>query len=192
MVSINNPKDIEWIKEKIKVSDYNVSEHIIRSFLIKKITIKEIEDAIINGKIIEIHTHPEKDTGILVLGYAGEKAIHVMCSEDQHGCLFILFVYIPSKPMWENPENRIKQGDDVNSKNANKCFFCGGIVEPFMKGSFDYRLEGKLYVVKDVASGLCVQCGEKYITAQASKKINEMIEKNRFDATEEVFVLKYE
>jgi len=192
MASINNPPDIKWIKEKIIVSDYNISEHIIRYFLAKKITIQEIQEAIARGRIIEIHTHREKEVSVLVLGYSGEKPIHVMCAEDQHGRLLILFAYVPSEPMWKNPENRIKPGDDVYNKNVNKCFFCGGIVKSFKEGSFDYRLEGKLYVVKDIPSGLCVQCGEKYITAKASKKINDMIEKGKFHGTEEVFVLKYE
>ena len=188
----NNAPDIEWIKKKIMISDYNISEHIIRYFLTKKITIQEIEDAIINGRIIEIHTHPEKGVSVLVLGYAGEKPIHVMCADDQHECLLILFAYVPSQPMWKSPVNRVKQGDTCMGKKVNKCFFCEGKIKQIKVGSFDYRLEGKLYVVKDIPAGLCVQCGEKYITAQASKKINNMIEKGAFCETEEVFVLKYE
>jgi len=192
MPSANNVPGIEWIKEKIMISDYNISEHIIRYFLAKKITIPEIQEAIVSGRIIEIHTHREKEVSVLVFGYSGEKPIHVMCAEDQYGGLLILFAYTPSEPMWKNPENRIKQGEDVYNKNVNQCFFCGGIVKQFKEGSFDYRLEGKLYVVKDIPSGLCVQCGEKYITAKASKKVNDMIEKGKFYGTEEVFVLKYE
>ncbi len=192
MVPNNNAPDIGWIRDKIRVSDYNISEHIIRYFLTKKITIQEIEDAIINGRIIEIHTHPEKGISVLVLGYAGEKPIHVMCVDDQHGWLLILFAYVPSKPMWENPVNRVKQGDTYMGKKVNKCFFCDGKIEQIKVGSFDYRLEGKLYVVEDIPAGLCVQCGEKYITAQVAKKINKMIEQGNSHATEEVFVFKYE
>ena len=192
MASINNAPDLEWIKKKIMLSDYNISEHIIRCFLTKEITIQEIEDSILNGRIIEIHTHPEKGVSVLVLGYAGEKPIHVVCADDQHGWLLILFAYVPSQPMWENPVNRVKHGDTYMGEKINKCFFCGGKIEQIKVGSFDYRLEGNLYVVKDIPAGLCVQCGEKYITAQASKKINNMIEKGNFYETEEVFVLKYE
>ena len=74
----------------------------------------------------------------------------------------------------------------------NHCFFCGGNLEQVKVGNFDYRLEGQLYVVKGIPAGLCVQCGEKYITAQASKKINALIEQGNFAKTEEVFVLEYE
>jgi len=191
MVSINDAPKSEWIKEKTKASDYNISEHIIRYFLAKKVTLREIEDAIANGRIIEIHMHPEKGASALVLGYAGEKPLHVMCADDQHGWLLILFAYVPSRPMWKDPENRAKQGGKRMGESLSKCFFCDGMIKQIQVGSFDYRLEGQLYVVNNIPAGLCLQCGEKYITAQASKKITHLIEEGRFDGTEEVFVLEY-
>ncbi len=192
MISSNDAPGIEWIKEKAKAADYNISEHIIRYFLTKKVTIREIEDAIANGRIIEIHSHPEKGASALLLGYSGEKPIHVMCADDQHGWLLVLFAYVPARPMWKDPLNRVKKGGKRMGEKLNKCFFCGGKIKQVKVGNFDYRLEGNLYVVKDIPAGLCMQCGEKYITAQASKKINRLIEEDRFGGTEEVFVLKYE
>ena len=191
MASINDAPKIEWIKEKVKASDYNISEHIIRYFLAKKVTLREIEDAIANGRVIEIHMHPERGSSALVLGYAGEKPIHVMCADDQHGWLLILFAYVPSRPMWKDPINRVKQGGKRMGESLSKCFFCDGTIKQIRVGSFDYRLEGQLYVVNNIPAGLCLQCGEKYITAQASKKITHLIEEGRFDGTEEVFVLEY-
>ena len=192
MVSPNDAPKIEWIREKIQASDYHISEHIVRNFMAKEVTIKEIEDAVTNGKILEIHRHPSRGAGALVLGYAGEKPIHVMCADDQHGWLLILFAYVPCSRMWKDPANRADQGGKRMGEKLNKCFFCGGMIEQIKVGNFDYRLEGQLYVIKDIPAGLCVQCGEKYITAQASKKINSMIEDDSFVGTEDVFVLKYE
>jgi len=192
MASKNDAPKIEWIREKTKVCDYHISEHIIRDFLAKKVTIKEIEDAIANGRIIEIHSHPERGSSSLVLGYAGEKPIHVMCADDQHGWLLILFAYVPGSKMWKDPVNRIEHGGGRMGEKLNKCFFCGGMIDQVKVGNFDYRLEGQLYVVKNIHAGLCVQCGEKYITAQTAKKINSLIEDGRFVGKEEVFVLKYE
>lgn len=192
MISTDDAPGIEWIKEKTKAADYHISEHIIRDFLTKKVTIREIEDAIANGRIIEIHRHPEKGASALLLGYAGEKPIHVMCADDQDGWLLILFAYVPARPMWKDPVNRVKEGGKGMGENLNKCFFCGGKIKQVKVGNFDYRLEGNLYVVKNIPAGLCMQCGEKYITAKASEKINRLIEEDRFGGTEEVFVLKYE
>lgn len=188
----NDVPKIEWIREKAKASDYHISEHIVRYVMLKKVTMKEVEDAITNGRIIEIHRHPARGVSALVLGYAGDKPIHVMCADDQHGWLLFLFAYVPGSKMWKNPVKRIEHEGRRMGEKLNKCFFCGGMIEQVQVGNFDYRLEGQLYVVKDIPAGLCVQCGEKYITAKASKKINSLIEDERFFGTEDVFVLKYE
>ena len=192
IVTNKDAPKIDWIQKKTKASDYNISEHIIRDFLTKKITIREIEQAIAKGRIIEIHTRPQKGSSALVLGYAGEKPIHIMCADDQQGSLLILFAYVPSQPMWEDPVNRVKEGDKHMEENLKKCFFCGGKIEPIKVGNFDYRLKGRLYVVRGIPAGLCVQCGEKYITAQASTKITRLIDQGRFSGTEEVSILEYE
>ena len=72
------------------------------------------------------------------------------------------------------------------------CFFCNGKIENITMGNFDYRLEGTLYVIKDVPAGLCDQCGEKYVSAEVAEKINNLIDTHRFVETEVVHVLKYE
>ncbi len=191
MTATNDAPDIEWIRERIHKDQYHVSEHIIRYFLTEKVTIREIEDAIANGRIIEIHRHPEKDAGALVMGYAGEKPVHVMCADDRDGWLIILFAYVPSLPVWKDALNRAGQGGNRMGGELNQCFFCGAKIKQVKVGNFDYRLEGQLYVVKGMSAGLCVQCGEKYITARASKKINRLIKEKKFNTTEEVFVLEY-
>lgn len=73
-----------------------------------------------------------------------------------------------------------------------KCFFCNGKIKQITVGNFDYRLEGQLYVVKNVPAGLCVQCGEKYISASSALIINDKIEAGRYAGTEKVFTLEYE
>ena len=72
------------------------------------------------------------------------------------------------------------------------CFFCNGKIESITVGNFDYRLEGKLYVIKDVPAGLCDQCGEKYVSAEVAEKINKLIDRHAFVETENVQVLRYE
>ena len=45
--------------------------------------------------------------------------------------------------------------------------------------------------IKGIPAGLCIQCGEKYISAQTAQKINELIEQGKFCETEKVLVLDY-
>ena len=54
------------------------------------------------------------------------------------------------------------------------CYFCGGQVKE-KKIELDYRYKGKLHVFQAVPTGVCVQCGEKYLTAHTAKVIEKMI-----------------
>ena len=71
------------------------------------------------------------------------------------------------------------------------CYFCGGKIKNITVGNFDYRLEGLLYVIKNVPAGLCLQCGEKYVTAETAKKINQLVDDGNYLGIEEVRVLEY-
>ena len=71
------------------------------------------------------------------------------------------------------------------------CFFCGGNIKAVTVGNFDYRLEGQLYVIKNTPAGLCLECGEKYITAQSAEQINTLINEGTFSGSEEVHVLSF-
>ena len=77
-------------------------------------------------------------------------------------------------------------------ENLRACFFCGGILRDINVGSFDYRLEGQLYVIKKVPAALCEQCGEKYISAEVARKINDQIAAGNYTETELVHVHTYE
>lgn len=58
----------------------------------------------------------------------------------------------------------------------NKCYFCKG--ETKIKNiDVDFRWEGKLFVVKNVPVEVCVQCGERYYSAEISKKLDDLVKK---------------
>jgi len=74
------------------------------------------------------------------------------------------------------------------------CSFCGGPVKE-KKVELDYRYRGKLYIFQDVPTGVCRQCGEKYLTADVAKVIERRIRnKEKWQRTVavpvEVFSLK--
>ncbi|BBO86838.1 DUF4258 domain-containing protein [Desulfosarcina ovata] len=184
-------KKIDWIAERVKKSQYLVSEHVMRFLTEGKIHITEIEDAILFGKILEIHKHPSRGGSYLILGFSGKKPVHVICAETQNSLIVILFAYIPSLPIWKNSYQRSQPGDKSMGDKRQVCFFCNGEIKQITVGNFDYRLEGQLYVIKNVPAGLCMQCGEKYISASSARKINDRIETSRYSGTEKVFVLEY-
>ncbi len=58
------------------------------------------------------------------------------------------------------------------------CSFCRGEVNEEIV-ELDYRHKGKLFVFENVPVGVCQQCGEKYLTAEIAKKIEQRIRSNK-------------
>ena len=59
-----------------------------------------------------------------------------------------------------------------------ECYFCKGTTE-IRSLDVDFRWEGKLYVIKDVPIEICTQCGERYYSAEISKRIDEIVQSKR-------------
>ncbi|TAK60556.1 MAG: type II toxin-antitoxin system MqsA family antitoxin [Bacteroidetes bacterium] len=57
------------------------------------------------------------------------------------------------------------------------CSFCGGTVKE-EHTDLDYRYRGNLYIFQNVPAGVCQQCGEKYLTADVAKRIEQKIKTN--------------
>lgn len=62
----------------------------------------------------------------------------------------------------------------------NKCYFCKGDVIS-EEVTIDYRWGDDLLVIKDVPAGVCQQCGEKYLSADVYKELENLAkEKSRY------------
>lgn len=58
----------------------------------------------------------------------------------------------------------------------SECFFCKGKTK-IKKVDVDFRWGDKLYVVKNVPVEICAQCGERYYSAEVSKKLDQLVKK---------------
>ncbi|CCK78670.1 MULTISPECIES: DUF4258 domain-containing protein [Desulfobacula] len=183
---------MDWIKSRTKDRIYFNSEHMVRYLTRRTFSISEIETVLAEGSILETHSHPLRNDCYLVLAYPDNKPIHVMCTKDKDENLIVLYAYRPSEPTWKDERTRRQVKGQPMDENLRKCFFCNSDIEPITVGNFDFRWEGSLYVIKGVPAGLCVQCGEKYISAEASKKIVAKIEKKDFTGKDDVLVFEYE
>ena len=175
----------------VSAKSYEISEHVVRSITEGGINMQEIEDAIIKGKIIEIHGNPMRGRSFLTVGDFRGKAIHVIFAEAKDGLLPIVMSYYPSPLIWKGSETRLPSGDNVMNNTHRKCFFCGEKIEDITVGNFDYRLEGQLYVIKGVPAGLCLGCGEKYVSAKTAKRIGALIAQGENAGREDVLVFKF-
>lgn len=187
---------MEWIRARVTENDYFNSEHIVRYLTQGIFSMGDIRQVLLSGTILEIHSHPLRSDAFLVLGAANGEPIHVACTRDRDDNLIILYAYRPSMPTWQDEKTRTEVKDQAMDARQNAkqrtCFFCNSKIEPITVGNFDFRWEGDLYVIKKVPAGLCVQCGEKYISAEASEKIVAKIEKEAFVEKDEVRVFDYE
>jgi YgiT-type zinc finger domain-containing protein len=182
---------IAWIRERVEAEQYQISEHVIKFLMAGLLTVPEIESAIRAGEVIEIRRNPKRNGSALVRGYADKKAVLILCSKGHDDWLIISLAYLTIHPEWA--ELQCAKTDRGNSMENpfSKCFFCGGQVDSITIGNFDYRLEGQLFVIKDTPAGLCLQCGEKYVTADTAKRINALIEAGEFSGTDVVRVMQY-
>ena len=59
----------------------------------------------------------------------------------------------------------------------SNCYFCKAKTK-IKKVDVDFRWGDKLFVVKNVPLEVCSQCGEKYYSAEISKKLDDIVKKN--------------
>ena len=57
-------------------------------------------------------------------------------------------------------------------KTYGDCTYCGGEVHE-KRERIDYRYHGQLFIMENVPVGVCGQCGEKFLTSEISKKLEE-------------------
>lgn len=94
--------DIEDIKKKIWAGQYTISFSHTEKIRLRRITLAEIEQAVLNGNIIEPYPHDPRGPSCLILGFsADERPLHVLCGNLAEDELLIVTVYEPDMEEWE-------------------------------------------------------------------------------------------
>lgn len=183
---------IDWIRQQVTAGQYQISEHVIRFLMAGLLTIPEIEAALQTGEVIQIQQDSlHRPESVLIRAQITEKTIIVQASSTSENGLVISLAYLPDDPTWPELSSAPPDKGTPMKNPFQHCFFCGGKIKAITVGNFDYRLDGKLYVIKDTPAGLCLRCGEKYVTAETAKSINRLIEKGEFTGTEKVRVMAF-
>ena len=100
--------NIKPLQDCITHNRYEISLHAQEERNEEEITLQEIEKAILNGEIIEDYPQDLRGPSCLVLGYAQERPIHIVCAILPNHWMRIITVYIPRGPKWINPKERRK------------------------------------------------------------------------------------
>ncbi len=70
------------------------------------LSIAEVEQALLNGRILEDYPQDPRGPSCLVYGDAGGQPIHVVCGRNRSGWLVLIIVYVPTMPKWKSQTER--------------------------------------------------------------------------------------
>ena len=93
--------DIDQIRQNIKKGFYDISRHAEEERRNDALEMADIKAALLKGKIIEEYPNDPRGPSCLVLGYAGETPVHMVCGEYSSGKTLIITVYKPDPLLWD-------------------------------------------------------------------------------------------
>jgi hypothetical protein len=98
--------DINWIRIKIEKCEYYFTNHGEQERQNDNLSIAEVEEALLNGMVLEEYRDDIRGGSCLVVGFTNSgKPIHIVCGKFE-GDLVIITVYIPVPPKFKNPYQR--------------------------------------------------------------------------------------
>ena len=97
--------DIEGIKRRVREGQYAYSQHADDERMEEDLTFAEVEEALLNGEIMERYPDSGRGESCLVVGFAGRTPIHAVCGWRGEK-LVIITVYIPRRPKFVDPWTR--------------------------------------------------------------------------------------
>ena len=102
--------DINEIRRLIRRGQYEFSIHAQQERLDEDLDVTEIEEALVQGEILEDYPDDPRGESCLVLGYAGTEPIHTVLGWAKkisgERILRVITVYLPQPPKWTEPRTR--------------------------------------------------------------------------------------
>ena len=90
--------DEEKIRRLVRQEKYEFSKHAERERQLDMILVEELENALKNCEIIEDYPDDPRGASCLVLGFAGQRPIHTVCTiKTDPEELLLITAYDPSK-----------------------------------------------------------------------------------------------
>ena len=99
---------LEEIRLKVRVGEYDLSEHAHNERQAEHITIEEIEETIISGEIIEVYPKDQRGESVLIGAKLASRSFHVVCGKRDDRIL-IVTVYEPKWPKWLDYKTRSRK-----------------------------------------------------------------------------------
>ena len=97
---------IAWIRERVSKNEYYFSKHGDQERQNDNLTIIEVEEALLTGRILEHYDDTGRGASCLVVGFSDNgKPVHIVCGRRDNW-LVIVTVYIPKPPKFKTPYQR--------------------------------------------------------------------------------------
>ncbi len=100
-LSVNTDK----IKQKVSADEYVYTLHAETERKADDLTFREIEQALLSGEVLEQYDDTGRGESCLILGFAGETPIHIVCGW-RGDMIAIITVYVPKPPKFIDPWTR--------------------------------------------------------------------------------------
>ena len=106
--------NIEEIKAKVRANQYVYTHHAEIERRVDELTFAQVEDALLNGEILEQYPDTGRGESCLVVGFVRDVPIHAVCGWRGEKVALIT-VYIPRPPKFVDPWTR---GENANEESA--------------------------------------------------------------------------
>jgi hypothetical protein len=97
------PTLIEEIRQKIYDGQFEFSKHAVDQSILRRIRVREVEEAISTGQVIEDYPDDKYGSSCLISGLTqSNRILHVQCSYPSRPLIKIITVYEPDYWRWIN------------------------------------------------------------------------------------------
>lgn len=94
--------DLDSVKAKISAGKYSIAFTHTDKLRRRRISIRDIEQSIESGTVIEDYPNDPRGASCLILGLAGRRPLHVVCGRLDSEDILIVTAYAPDPEEWEN------------------------------------------------------------------------------------------
>lgn len=96
---------IEQIRTRVRRSEYAYTQHADLERKVDGLTFAQVEAALLAGQILEQYPDTGRGESCLVVGVAGDVAVHAVCGWRGERVVLIT-VYVPRSPKFVDPWTR--------------------------------------------------------------------------------------
>ena len=153
------------IKSAKRLGAFEFSQHAVDQSILRHISVQELRDSIMVGKVIEDYPDDKYGPSCLILGFTTDgRPIHVQCSHPSRSLIKIVTLYEPDPSLWIDYE----QGSDMPREMQE---------ETFVEQEVTYTLEvqDRFIIIEHVPARVSLQTGERFFSPDTVEQLQTIV-----------------